>query len=278
MQGLLAQYDRIVALGEVRRLGGLMRGGSLCSCGSPVQKCPFWSTVLEVKVPDEGKNLHLEPVSGLARKLETILLIVLSVTRWLRFPTLMSSTSRKYVTSIFAIYRKAAISQSASIVIDTSKLPFNLLRLWVVSAENIVPVFMVRDGRAVIYSMMRRTGIDSCQASIMWRRSIRSLLLVKRLVAPRSSFLRYEDLCKDNHKAIAPILNSMGHQANKSKCLGIEHHIVGGSPSIGSYDLPVIHVNEDLQWKRGLSSEDLLNFELIAGKTNLKLGYDDVRP
>lgn len=274
LQGLLAQYEGVTALGELRRLGAMLNADSACSCGEVLSQCNYWQNVVANAGLDVSSVKTATTEGAFLRSIKNILLLVSINLNCSVGSDYLVKNSKEYSQVIFDIYQSSSsMNHSSPVLIDSSKLPLHLLHLWVHFPNSIKPVFMVRDGRAVVNSMMRRAGISVYRASWLWRRSVMSLQYVKRAIAPAEEYLKYEDLCMSPNDTVVRVLEKSHGNECKLKSHSVQQHILGGSPSVEDLEINEKVVKEDLRWKKELSKRDLSIFNMIAGRVNKSLGY-----
>jgi hypothetical protein len=168
----------------------------------------------------------------------------------------------------------AACAQAeARIVVDNSKDPGHAVYLL---HQRIIPVhvaFIVRDGRATVWSKMRRTGISVEQATRHWARTTYAMLALSRVIGPQhSSWLRYEDLCADPRQVIGRLIERLGlDPGNFTGEQNELHHHIGGTPEFSGADFDA--VREDTRWRSEMPVKSLTQFTSIADRLNRRLGY-----
>lgn len=220
LDNVLAQAPGVTSVGELRWIWkqGFIDGG-FCGCGLPVSGCPFWHQVLSEAFgaaqpcPEDLWKILRRHLRNRPRSL-----LQLSTSRVAVHPDL-----RRYIETITRIYRAAASVTGANIVIDSSKTPIEPLGLIALSDLRIRIVHLVRDPRAVAFSMMRaKDAPDRPARGVMgtmtpWQSSARwtfaNWTILNRLSArnPEASILcRYEDFVADPEAVLAAISRFAG--------------------------------------------------------------------
>ena len=281
MQHLLALQDGVVALGEVRRLGQMAKTGTPpCACGRPVGECPFWTRVASlVGLPPDRIETALD-LGPARRRLDgaaawaTLRLGLKEATgRMLR-------RERRVADNCLALHRAACELTGDRVAVDASKIPTHFLNLRLQGGESARPVFLVRDGRAVVWSKMQRRmqkgkGHDAATMTRQWLNVSRAMLALQRVVPePEEAFVRYEELCRDPGKVLESILGPLGVPVRTTdlRSLSAERHDLGGSPRFREALPEKIELDE--RWRTEMPEEALATFERIGGRMNRRLGYE----
>lgn len=273
LQHLLSLQEGVVALGEVRRLEPMVRAGELCACGEPLEHCPFWTGIASRL---DHTLQEVSTVSGRRpwrRRLDqgadwTALATGLELPR-----RAVSREQKIAVEGSLAIYRAAAELTGGRIVVDSSKVPSQFLHLHAANRQLVRPVFLVRDGRAIAHSkLQRRKDHTAARVARQFLNVSKSMLALRRVV-PGSTFVRYEDLCRDPAAVLKEILHPYGVPVRTTDLSEMppERHDLGGSPRFKGTGSGIIELDE--RWRTEMPKEDLAAFEKIAGPMNRRLGY-----
>jgi hypothetical protein len=173
-----------------------------------------------------------------------------------------------------ALYRAAAEITGKRVVVDASKTPSHLLHLYLENEDFIHPVFLVRDGRGVVWSKMTRVGIKATRAAKGWLNVYRMMLALRKVTPDSTSvFVRYEELCMKPREVLERILKKVNISV-RSVDLGrlpTERHELGGSPRFQGKNPTKIELDE--RWRSEMPERALFTFERIAGRVNRRLGY-----
>jgi hypothetical protein len=163
--------------------------------------------------------------------------------------------------------------ESKLILIDSSKHYLEAVALYRAAPQRTKIVLLIRDGRAVLYSGLKR-GKSRRAALDAWLRTyVRAAPLLERSVPSRDLLrVRYEDLTADPARELQRLCQFIGIKFDVDMLEFREqrHHIANGndmrfgnSPSIRT----------DKTWKSALSAADLEYFEARGGALNRRLGY-----
>ncbi len=152
------------------------------------------------------------------------------------------------------------------------------MSLYVTNPENLKVIHLVRDGRAVLHSELKRGRNDVKEIAREWKLiNKHSLYSLRSIPLKNKIFIRYEDLCTNTIKVMRNIYLFLGVEPIDSFLLGgWEHHLVPGNSllrNLSSSETIKVMLNET--WKDQLSSETLEIFERVAGKLNKEFGYQD---
>ncbi|MBI1369740.1 MAG: hypothetical protein GC162_13925 [Planctomycetes bacterium] len=245
---LMDTHSRIFGVGEIDYIAKL--GAGTCSVHGAA--CPFWADIKPVNDP----SLYLQLAEKSGKKV------------------LFVNKSRR--------------------MLDAQKHPLIDQRF----------LFMVRDGRAVVASRLRKyPHMKTWDACRWWAKSIRKKeRIVRRYPRQHVLDLRYETLQQDREGELKRICDFVGvaYEPGMNDWLSQDHHCIGGSGSVidqlrrkyghdagRSPDAPVdtnivardFYDKQDAKafvddrWKKELTSGQLKQFWLIAGRTNKHYGY-----
>ena len=273
LQHLLSLQEGVVALGEVRRLGHSMGTGRPCACGRPVEVCPFWTKVsLWLRTP--LKDLPtLAALPARRRRLDQAADWAALATGLASPRRLVSRETKQAVGNTLRIYRAAADRTGGRVVVDSSKVPSQLLHLRAEAPGIVRPIFLVRDGRAIAFSKLRRRTDHTAELVARQFLNVSRWMLALKRVIPGSSFVRYEDLCRDPAAVLQGILDPLGVPVRTTDLsrLPPERHDLGGSPRFKGGGAGEVTLDE--RWRTEMKTEDLAVFGRVAGKMNRRLGY-----
>jgi hypothetical protein len=299
---LLGTHPRLVTAGELKltSLGNLDR--YRCSCGEPLQACPFWTRVRK-DMDARGHALDFaEPgtdVRSGATPYELRLLRPLHRGPWaerLRDAALMVSPSwRRRLPRMQA--KNAALvgcvleASGRDAVVDSSKTGLRLKYLLRNPDLEVRVVRLVRDGRAVALTYIdparfadatdpsKRDGgsggdraaqrIPMADAAREWRRSNEEAEAVLAGV-PKSRQIeaRYEELCRDTEGTLGRIFTFLGLDPLPISRPRTEHVVGNGVRFDGA-----VEVKLDERWRTTLSADELRTFDEVAGDLNRRYGY-----
>jgi hypothetical protein len=251
---LLDSHPEITGLGECEKAGRK----ETCGCGKPFPACRFWGGLFretadgKETMPDTGQvyrgagdflrdngNYRLENAPGDSR------------------------ATSEYAAAAAALYGYARRRSNAAALVDSSK---NVDRVAFLEAKGIVRpvvVHIVRDGRGVMWSYMKK-GRKSLQYLYWWLVSnLKIELLVRRRRLPRV-FLTYEALAGNPARELARILRAVNldYREDMLHFRKHPHHLVAGNQIRKQGPEEIV---EDRAWKRALSPFHQLAYFVLAG-------------
>jgi hypothetical protein len=164
---------------------------------------------------------------------------------------------------------------NARYVIDSSKSPVRLKLLYMQRPDRIRILHLVRDGRAVAASAMRRHGsMSAATAARIWKRDNQNLAIMLRSVPNRLKLsVRYEAVCEDPAQELRRVCDflDLSFESGMLTLWGRPVHNIPGNPML--FDRSQRAIRKDERWRRDLSEGDVQAFERTAGRLNRTLGY-----
>ncbi len=212
---ILDQSSEVFGAGEVTTLARhVWSGNEYCACGAPIRDCPVWSAIVDQWLDGHDASL-IERYSVLQHKFESItgsLRLLLGIASRKEFSEYAEHTSR--------LFNAIAAVTGATAVIDSSKLPGRAHALARVTDIDLYVIHLVRDGRAVAWSLLQRYDRDvkaGLQKAIRPKSTVRTSLrwaiinaatewLCRRLGPDRSTRVCYENVTTEP----AATLQSLG--------------------------------------------------------------------
>src|SRR5688572_273235 len=159
-------------------------------------------------------------------------------------------------------------------VVDSSKTTIRLRLMHLLRPAGAKVIYLVRDGRAVAASAMRRSGVTAATAARVWKRENQNLALVLRSIPPGQKHqVRYEDLCADPARVLSGICGFLGipFEAPMLQLWERPVHNIPGNPMLFAKSRR--QITRDERWRRELSASDIDTIERIAGSMNREFGY-----
>ena len=184
----------------------------------------------------------------------------------------------KCISAIAALVEVFQEISGARIVVDSSKLALHLKFLLKSDRLKIKVLNLVRDGRAVVTSMLghdfkRGSRAETVAAAAMeWRRTNEaSESVINTMPASHTLNIQYEELCRKPEDTLRGICKFLGMDTKqivldfRAKTL----HVLGNDMRLKSGS----DIRLDERWRKTLTPEDLAVFEEVAGEMNRKYGY-----
>jgi hypothetical protein len=275
LQHLLGLQPGVAALGEIHRLDQMVKANEACACGQPLSQCPFWANVAShVGLP--LNKISTGPSFRLLRS-EHGHIISRRALKYGLGPLAhkLLVNDHRALAHCFAIYHAASEITGKQVVIDASKAPHHFLHLYMEDKQSFFPIFLIRDGRGVVWSKMKRTGIGAAKAAKVWLNVCKMILALHKMLPDRLSvYVKYEELCMKPEEVLERILKKVDIAMTTLDLglLPIERHDVGGSPRFRE-ERPG-NIELDQRWRNEMPKEALIAFERVAGRMNRRFGYD----
>jgi hypothetical protein len=302
---ILGGHSSISSLGEAGFLYFNVNNftpADVCTCGQHVTVCPFWTRVESAARALLGTNGHaalpnlmvidprhgaMREPSGVFRKrrpgerpavrsrLNEAVLVLGSarLRRWLAAMSAEVRVHRSVSRNLVLLYEAVRRAHGTPIVVDSTKNPAYLKGVYLECPTALHVVFLVRDGRAVCESRMRREGLTMEQSVRIWKleqlkhRAVRLTIPRQRVYA-----LRYEDLCRDPRAEIGRLCQRLGVVFEEQMLdFRRDRHNLGGNPMRLRRHESQIRLDDT--WRKNLSAEDLRTFARLGGALNRRLGY-----
>ena len=175
----------------------------------------------------------------------------------------------------WAVADAMAEVSNARYVIDSSKSPVRLKLLYMLRPERMRILHLVRDGRAVAASAMRRhDNMSAAMAARIWKRDNQNLRMMLRTVPDRLKLgVRYEALCEDPAAELRRVCEFLQLEFDPAMLTLWSRpvHNIPGNPML--FNRSQRAIRKDERWRRDLSETDIQAFERAAGRLNRAFGY-----
>lgn len=282
LSGMLSQFSDTCGVGEAIRLWECcFIRGELCGCGRPLTECPMWRTALA--------NLGINS-NTTARELVSLRNRCL---KWSEIARLAAGKPtgrmKAYVSLLQSLFQEVFHTSHYPVIVDSSKFPPYLAVLIHALRSQVSLVHIVRDPRAVAFSLQRKVRrpdviaqtefmptYESARAAAAWVKRNAQTELLMRVVGTKVR-VRYEDL----------ILRPSEHLSRIRKKLGLpeldlsflEHgritlhpqHSVAGNPRRFETGLQDLRIDDE--WKMNLPTLSSAKVSLITAPLLLRYGY-----
>lgn len=303
---LLGGHTQVSSLGEAIFLHFNVRNrtpADLCTCGRHVTDCPFWHAVevasaallavhdglpvlprLPVADPrmadlrdqrgDFVKRKADERYQFRSRMHEASMLVG---SRRLRRVLASASSEvelhRAVAMNLNFLYDAVRKGNGTPVVVDSTKNPGYAKGVYLEQTAPMRFVLVLRDGRAVSYSRMRREGVSMRVAAKLWRREHLKRIAAHATVPSQQRLtVHYEALCRDSETELTRLTTWLGLEYEPSMLnFREDRHNLGGNPMRHRRPEGQIVLEED--WRTELSPTDLADFYAVAGRLNRRLGY-----
>jgi len=285
---ILGNHEHIESVGELVNLfyddRDLKR---LCSCGKSYKDCEFWYPILSNLFGKFGKN-EFHKIKRLQRDVE-------SLTKLWHILTGFHSGIRydRYRGVMTLLFNHIVKASGKPFVVDSSKSstdhvgrPYALRK---VCGFNVKIIHLVRDGRGVMWSLMRGSNLEmeiETNGTIPFApyRALMGWLLSNTIVtlmgffdtAKHYKLVRYEDLINNPENELRRISSFLGinmdqiiTQVSSRSSLNVGHNVGGNRLRLSQK----VKLSRDLEWKQKLPVKLRLLFLFLAWPLALKYGY-----
>ncbi|WP_236976887.1 sulfotransferase family protein [Membranihabitans maritimus] len=281
---ILNNHPKIIGTGELHRLS-LNPNTRICSCGELINDCPVWRK--RIKQLCKEKSLQLEDwemsfsttylrSGSLSNKIND-LVYWSNIDEVIRIFSKLNPFSiglKKSILNTNAIHEVIKSQENIRIVVDSTKNAIRMKGLNLFLDAKIL--FLVRDGRAVTASAIRRGEGNMTKVTKNWTRRMKILTrLQNKIPSEQLLQIKYEDLCTDPEGIISEICKylSVEFLPTMLKIHPGNYHTIPGNPWLVNDQTSEITIKKDERWRNELTPQQLVEFEKVGGLVNRKLGY-----
>lgn len=291
---LLGSQSQSASLGEITHFPKNLALDTDCACGEPISRCELWQQVIShLESTQRFADLHANPYQLNLGFIEASSVIDhAQQTRWrMAYRKLLYGLSVGYLSSgnrllLPAFKHLQSLAQNKmeflnaiaevggfDYLIDSSKHYLEAIALYQAFPEEVRIVELVRDGRAVFYSGLKRKM--SAQESLdAWKKTCtRAIPLLAKHVRPEHKLrVHYEKLTRAPGAALEEICRfaNMKFEPSMLDFQKHDHHMTNGNRMRFSSNSEIRY---DESWKLGLGAEQLAFFNDQAANLNRSLGY-----
>jgi hypothetical protein len=290
---LLGSHSRIASLGEIINLPMDLTTNSTCTCGQKVRDCDLWSAVVreleQMQGLDLGKNpyaLNLGPIyaaAGDPRVTGGLYRLRRRLGAALHYAELRAGlfgALRPFLPAIYKglennlqLYDIVGRQLDVDFVVDSSKIYTKAVGLSKLAPGHVKIILLIRDGRAVYYSMRKRKYERKFSLDSWYTHFRRALPLIERHV-PAGNVLtvKYEDLATAPERVLRHICDFAGiifEPAMLDMKAKVHHNVNGNNMRFSKSS----DIRLDSSWETKLDADERAFFEARAGWLNRKLGY-----
>jgi hypothetical protein len=292
LERLLGETPGVAPLGEVIDLWwrGVMRN-ERCGCGTPFLDCPFWS---EVGKEAFGGWEHVD-APALRATQDRLVRHVNSAMFGRGLAGGGGAGTDQLVDALARLYGAIAAVSGASVLVDTSKrVPYaSLLGR---AGVNVSALNLVRDPRAVVYSLSRRVtrphvadgSVDYMHtqrvpvAAVEWIVFNEAIRVLARNRTPVLR-VRYEDLVRDPNTVVPAVLRHAGLDVAEATAPQLDQGTVEFSVTHGLAGNPIrfdrgpVGLRIDESWKVEMRRPDRMLTTIITAPLLARYGYAGLR-
>ena len=284
---LLSNHHEVVSVGALANLPTYQRKRLPCACGSTLEQCDLWSKILRRYSEFSGCE-DLQELGSLQLRVETL-------RSYLRLaggkiPVHMQNRYGELNETLFTEIR--AVSE-CRVVVDSSKSALlatgRVLSLARLTNLNVRAIFLVRDGRGVVWSALRGPGspervhrrlprfLRVLKTAASWSLTNALCILTARLLPEGSTVMvRYEDLVTDPAReldrigSVVPVdMGPLKAKVRDGARLSVGHNIGGNRLRFEGR----VGIKPDFEWQSKLPLWCRALYWLVGWPTALALGY-----
>lgn len=294
LDNILGEIEGFFTAGEIRFLWERILKGRHCGCGARFVDCPIWSEVIKEASAGMSPQQWAEMVSG-AQRGSARLKHTFQLTRITSRRSASREQLKFFLETMQRLYEITTAFTGVRVIVDSSKRPSNGALLRLMGTIDPFIVHIVRDPRAVTYSLaqlkqnpdrqipgkMPQTG--PIESMIHWNATNASAELVRARHGKRRSLLiRYEDFVAEPRLTLQRILDLIQEADSELPFIDTDtvnlrpNHTVSGNPS--RFQTGTVHIRKDDRWIRGLSRRDAISASALGVPLILKYRYPLVPP
>ncbi len=248
---LLDSHSKIVGVGEVATLSP----NSLCACGQVARGCDFWNSIIDWK---SGYNFKIY-----RSKLNFLLNRNIFISPKKPYKEILPND---YINKSEKVFSRILVNTGTRVIVDSSK---NVNRAELLSqSKNIEPIIihLVRDGRAVTWSYMKKYK-KFFPFAWKWAAENLKIEILKRRNQVKYIYVNYSDLCHDPEKILKQILDvlELKFEPQMLDFRKTEHHQIGGNRMKFSSSN---QIKEDKEWQKKMPFSKKFIFNILFGWLN----------
>ncbi|MGO9445969.1 MAG: sulfotransferase [Thiobacillaceae bacterium] len=266
--------------------------GNHCGCGSAYHECGLWSSVLEAFSREKGFNvwenpyaLNLGYMSGInidRKNINTLYKLKWKPMLALQFleqrfsfplPSAIVQAYNQGTRNTLELYDQILSSTGKPITVDSTKRYQKAVALYKERPEHVRLIILIRDGRGVYYSNLKR-GYSRRVSLSSWQNYYkRALPSFRKQTSPEHVHLvRYEDLVTDPVTTLQGICKflKIDYVPELQNFRSVVHHNVNGN-DVKASSISILKL--DNAWETQLSESDDEYFLHSGGTLNSRLGY-----
>lgn len=284
---VLGEHTQLFGAGELTNFSRrVWPNNEYCSCGATVRDCPFWSVVAQAFLARFGQNAFAD-YAKLQSRFESLTIVARS-----RLGLVPHGGRKEYGDYTRGLFEIVAQQSGKPIIVDSSKIPGRAAALMQIAEIDLRIVHLVRDGRAVAWSMSKPYEVDAKgglerrlpgrsvpRTALRWSMvNLGAESVAGRVKADHSARLSYE----------AFVTNPVHELARLGKVLGVDMkeliarldlgppfsatHVVAGSRwRMGG----PITLRLDQEWRRTMPAHEQHKFQVLSGWLQRRYGYPD---
>lgn len=281
---ILGSHPFSLSLGEISNFNQYVQDNRACTCGKSVRNCPLWSQVLN-HLECLGYNIGqlADNFVVMRRKSDDSLLVkaghFISIASFLAIGSELAGeitrftapTTYERTCNIHQLYDATRLTTRRQLIVDSSKSVHRFRLLHTLRPDSTRGIFLTRDGRGVMASLMNRANLPATTAARKWKRGqLYTLRMLRTLSATAYLHVRYEALCREPETTLHNICAFLKIPFDDASLdfRKREHHNIGGNRMRFTGEQAI---KESVAWREELNEEENKSFERIAGSLNRQL-------
>lgn len=284
---LLGDHPQIATVGELKMASDGYRDDATCSCNRAMNHCPFWREAAR-RLRAKGLDLTADSFHTHVGKRRTPFERLLA----LQVGPPVVEAARSLILQAWPGWRRALSHRIACnesmmetilemtgrpVFLDTSKDASRLRYLVDSGRFDVSVIYLVRDGRAVACSMMRK-GLCARAAAQYWINEHREARRLHDRITTRVRWrqLHYEALCQDPDATVESLCRFIGVPPEQRSLdfSSWDSHILGNRMRLSG----VREITLDTSWRERLTGTDLATVQAITTDLNKRFGYPESAP
>ncbi len=285
MDMVLGSHEQVLSLGEIKFFNTWLTTNPTCTCGQPFRQCEFWSIVLDrllaLKLIDPSlSNDFSTDIWWLSNRSiwnQTRHLVSVAGLEW--FPSAISRLAMRYIApeidqrvkNTLQLYEILRSVSGRQLLVDSSKFARRTKALFAYKPDSTRVVHLTRDGRAWVASQLHRTRWTVAEGAHRWVEDTRrTRQILKTMPADSCRHIRYEEISRQPEIAFKSICEflELDFRPDMLDFRMVAHHNVGGNPMRLRADRSIV---EDTKWRQELSSDQVQEFDRVAGELNRQI-------
>ena len=258
--------EDIIYVGEIRDYWTKgLKNNEECSCGERFESCNFWTKVTQEYInsfPSEDMGKISKALSELEKTKNYFKLKKFIKNKDDKYVRQLLDTYLKHTEKLYEIISKVS---GKNIIVDSSRLPGRLLALSLSTKIEIYPIYIMRDPRGVINSLIKKDfryygeiRNSTFKHILTWNaKNLLSLDSVNKLNSKNTLYLEYKNFTRNPAQVLEKIMTSLNctlkyEEENGKVSLYLEPgHVFTGNHS--RHNTGKITITEDVKWKKELN-------------------------
>lgn len=287
----LGQQEGVCSLGEIHRLAAsqaerIMSFGNRCSCGQRLHDCEYWEShrlsifnQIGIRPNSDWSELSFQPETGFySDQNQKIIALYYRYLNLFRLRQGLKLTQKFHLKgrNQWSFFRAFSNSSQADYLVDSSKSVTPLMCLASCNPESILILRLIRDGRGILYSRIKRGHKNIKKITKSWKQESNKLDRALKSIEADHIVVHYEDFCRSPNETVRKILTSCNSEtlpdlAGDNSVQQIsQHHSIPGSSILSQ---KILTPKLDNTWQEKLEESEIEQFNRYGKALNEKYGY-----